>query len=148
MVLKEKLEPQKTLAVCATCPWRKKLQGTKHPAGWYKLANLKRLWNGMRTGAAPGMVCHASDPGSTEYGSTKVVPEGTEKRECAGALQLIYTEIEILNKNPDIKVYRASRTSPMTRDGIGYWLQRYVFGKPPAIQPCEDVGLPWEQEKS
>jgi hypothetical protein len=57
------------------------------------------------------------------------------------------TEIEILNKNPDIKVYRASRTSPMTRDGIGYWLQRYVFGKPPAIQPCEDVGLPWKQEK-
>jgi hypothetical protein len=146
MLMQEKLEPQKTLSVCATCPWRKKLQGTKHPAGWYKLANIKRLWNGIRTGNAPGMVCHASDPGSVDYGSTKVVPEGTEKRECAGALQLIFTEINILNGHPTIKAYGKTRKSPMTRAGVLYWMERYIFGKPPAVMPCEDVGFPWKQD--
>lgn len=147
MIYKEALEERKSLAVCATCPWRKQLQGTKHPAGWYKLTNIKRLWNGIRTGNAPGMVCHSSDPGSIEYGSTKVIPENVEKRECAGALQLIYHELHVVQDYTDLKEYRKRRVAPFTKAAIAHWFSRTIFGKPPAIVTCDDVGLPWNQDK-
>jgi len=123
------------------------MQGTKHPAGWYKLTNLKRLWNGLRTGKAPGMVCHSSDPGSTEYGNTKTIPETSEKRECGGALQLLYTEFDVLNKTHNIREYASGRVSPLTKGAIAGIVSRKIFGSLPEVIPCDDVGLPWKQEK-
>lgn len=135
------------LSVCATCPWRKKLQGTPHPAGWYRLANLRRLWNGLRTGNAPGMICHASDPDSTDYGSTRPVPAESKPRECAGAIQLIYTEVAVLNDCPDFNTYKRGRRFPITRTAALKWLERHAFRGTPEIVKCEDVGLPWEQRR-
>lgn len=135
------------IAVCATCPFRKANHGIKHPAGWYKPANLKRLWNGLRTADAPGMTCHSSDPRSNEYGGTKHVPENSVTHECAGALQLIYREFEVLDKLPDIKTYRDSRKSPLTRNGVAHWVWRRLTNSLPGVLPCDNVELPWEQSK-
>lgn len=135
----------KDLAVCATCPWRKNLQGTKHPAGWYKLANITRLWNGIRSGNAPGMVCHSSDPDSKDYGSVKTVPETVQKRECAGAIQLVITEINLLNDIGDFKIYKKSRKSPLTRAGLRAVMERVLFRGSPSVIQCDDVSLPWDQ---
>lgn len=145
------LAHQKTVGVCATCPWRLSNQGKRHPAGWYRIANLRRLWNGIRSGDAPGMVCHSTDPKSADYGSTKAVPETAKRGECGGALLIIFRHMEALQQMTP-KEYGAAFPLPMKRGGIGHWLERYLvgnaFGNPIPSVTCdqpEDVGLPWEK---
>jgi hypothetical protein len=121
-----------TVGVCSTCPWRIVNQRDParckpHPAKWYKPANLRRLWNGIRTGKAPGMVCHSTD---AESGSTKPAPKTATPRECGGVILLVRREVNILNVTPKFADYRAQRgRDALTRMGLAYWLNRHLFGK-------------------
>lgn len=127
----------KLLTVCGTCPWLKVNHGKKHSAKWwYSLANLRRLWNGLRTGKAPGMVCHSTDPDSKEYGSEVNVKETSEKRECAGAVILV---IKHCNEMGDIGMpaYKAKWGKTrlgMTLRGFRYWFERCLFGRLPRVE--------------
>lgn len=115
--------------VCATCPFLACNKDKEHPAGWYKAANITRLWNGLRTAKAPGMVCHSSDPSSADYGSTKTVHPDTDRRPCAGALILLIKHCNEAGGAPTIKEYQARHAHPLTRAGLRYWLSEYIFGK-------------------
>lgn len=88
------------LTICETCPWLLKNHGRPNPTGgrwsdpsvkvqWYSNANLKRLWNGIRTLKAPGMICHSSDPANGEYGGKGNVRPDLQPQECGGAMLMV-----------------------------------------------------------
>lgn len=122
-----------SVRVCDSCPWLKSNHGKPHPAGWYKTANLVRLWNGLRTARAPGMVCHSSDPQSAEYGSTKTVHPDVKPRECAGALILVIRHCNEAGKTAHLSCYQTLHKRPLTRAGLRHWVERYIFGGIPAV---------------
>jgi hypothetical protein len=129
------LKKKPAIGVCATCPWRKENHGKAHPANWYTAANLRRLWNGLRSGKSPGMVCHATDPESPEYGSTKAPPASARKQDCAGALALVHIEMNALSHAPSFEAYRRARPDGLTRTGAYVWAERIIFGpRPPAFR--------------
>lgn len=135
----------KCLKVCETCPWLKKNHGRAHPAGWYKTANIRRLWNALRRGE-PGVICHASDPDSTEYGGTAVIRPTVERRPCAGALLAVGKHIEDLNEAKDIRTYQGRNRYPLTRRGIGRWVERILLGQLPAVEDRRsEIGFPWDE---
>jgi hypothetical protein len=78
---------------CAQCPWRLANQGTRHPHGFYSQTNLRRLWTGLRTGEAPGMTCHPTDPRMAEFDGYEKTAAARETRECAGAIILVLREL-------------------------------------------------------
>lgn len=129
---------------CAHCPWRVSNQGKRHPGHWYTLANLRRLWTGLRSGEAPGMTCHPTDPNNPVPEGCPSVPEGTETRECTGALIIVTRELKLLEKAGDFKSYRFLRRVGLTRDGAVHWaLGRCTLGGTPmgtgaAIPALED----------
>lgn len=106
---------------CAQCPWRVSNQGKRHPGHWYTLANLKRLWNGLRSAEAPGMTCHPTDPNNPVPDGCPSVPDGADTRECTGSLILITRELLLLEKYGDFKEYRRLRRVGLTRDGVVHW---------------------------
>ena len=143
----------KPVDVCATCPFRLANQGKPHPANWYSLKNLRRIWNGIRTGAAPGFTCHASDPESKNYGSTVQVPDTCQPRECGGLLIVVQRHVRDAGESTTLKEYRGHHRYPMTRAGIAHWVNRALFGSmngsaPPdvACPNPEKVGLPWDRQ--
>lgn len=139
----------KCLTVCATCPWRTSNHGKPHPEKWYATANLRRLWDGLRRGEAPGMICHSTDPDSIHYGGEKAVRPGHE-RHCAGALILIQTEMDALKDAPSLRAYQQARHKPLTRDGGAAWAWRILTvlgGTSFRVDDAEAVGLPWRQAK-
>lgn len=143
------MNTQRTVGVCATCPWRKPNQGKPHPANWYTLANLQRLWNGLRRGIAPGMVCHSTDPESIDYGSTKTVPETARTTECGGAIAVVIQHVNDCGKS-EWGEYRARHRFPLTKAGLRFWVSRSMF--PPFVPSVtgdrlEEIGLPWDKEK-
>ncbi len=111
---------------CATCPWLTENHGKRHPAGWYRASNLRRLWNGLRSGRAPGMICHSTDPRNTDYGGSQPVSPGHE-RECIGATTLIQRELTILEQYKDFRDYRQDRPMGFTRTGLGVWIEKIIF---------------------
>ena len=120
--------------VCASCPWLKSNHGKPHPAKWYSLANLRRLWNGLRTAKAPGMVCHSTDPESADYGSTVKVKETSEKKECVGAVILIIKHCNEMQA-VGLPAYRKKYGRiGMTLQGFRYWVERYLFGRVPRVE--------------
>lgn len=133
----------KPLAVCATCPWRYENHRKKHPAGWFNISNLKRLWNGIRTGEAPGMICHSTDPKNVEYGGDKVVKPGHE-RPCAGMVILVCVELETISHAATLREYSKTHALPMKRWAVARWYEKYLFGQlPPVLDQRAEVGLPW-----
>jgi hypothetical protein len=112
---------------CATCPFLAENRGKSHANGWYTLTNLRRLWNGLRTGRAPGMVCHSTDPKNVNYGGDKPVTPGHE-RECVAANTLIQRELNTLATYTLFKDYRRDHPDGLTRPGLGFWLERITFG--------------------
>lgn len=131
------LEP-KPLRVCATCPWLTGNHRKKHPAGWYNVGNLRRLWNGLRTGKAPGMICHSSDPNSPEYGGKGDIKPGQE-HECAGALTLIFANVNAFGENQPQPFQ-----PPMKKPAIADFVYRKVIGDLPAVEDRRaDISLPW-----
>jgi hypothetical protein len=135
------------IAVCATCPWLKGNQGQPHPAGWYRLSNLKRLWDGLRTGKAPGMICHATDAEGVDYGSTKAIPATVQRRECAGALILRIRHANEAGACHDLKEYQARHRYPMTRGGLLTIVNRSLdpFNHIPPVTDNAEVQLPWRK---
>lgn len=101
---------------CAACPWLTANHRRRHPEGWYTDANRRRLWNGLRTGDAPGMTCHPTDP------LNQPVRDGICTRECAGAWTLLareWRDFEIATHHGAAMVeYRRGRRLPMTRGGF------------------------------
>ena len=129
---------KKCLRVCETCPWLIKNHNKQHDAGWYKTTNLRRLWAGLRTGNAPGMICHSSDPNSAEYGGKPGIKAGQEK-ECAGALTLI-----IANVNAVSKGVTQPHQPPLSKRVIADYVWRYMTSQLPAVEDRhQEIGLPW-----
>ena len=141
-------KPVECLKVCETCPWLTKNHGKKHPAGWYKLSNLKRLWNAMRKGNAPGIVCHSSDPDQAEYGGTAKIKPDVQKRACAGAYIALAKHINELNGSASYAEYAARHALPITKRGGLAILEKQFFGGgfPPVEDRSADVSLPWEKD--
>lgn len=77
---------------CAQCPWRLSNQGTEHPHGFYDADNIKRLWDGLRTGEAPGMSCHPTDSRMAEFSGYEGTAEREVMHECAGSLVMLARE--------------------------------------------------------
>lgn len=102
---------------CSACPWRKSNQGKPHPHGWYRQTNLRRLWSGLRTGEAPGMTCHPTDPHNAVPDGCKPAPEGPPN-ECTGSLILIHREIRAFEADP--RGY-SFRSPSLSREGIHWW---------------------------
>lgn len=100
---------------CAACPWRTSNHGRRHAEGWYTKWNRRRLWNGLRTGNAPGMTCHPTDPDTNPDSPPKA---GQETRECAGAWLLIAREMEAFKVAGSVPAYRRGRSLSMTREGL------------------------------
>lgn len=139
----------KTIRVCATCPFLKQNHDKPHPDKWYSTANIRRLWNGLRTGNAPGMICHSSDPKNTEYGGDKKVKPGKEQ-ECAGALLLQLRHANEFNQICETEkkpwpVFRARHLLTFTLGGMRVFIERYLSGHIPPVEDNPDVSLPWEK---
>ena len=139
------MKNQTCLKVCDSCPWLRANHGKPHPAKWYSLANLRRLWNGLRRGKAPGMICHSSDPRSEEYGSTIAVKSNNKPRECAGALVLVIKHINEVNRDT-WPVYRTKwGRFGISLCGLRVWVERYIFGGIPSVEDrAKDVAGPDE----
>lgn len=97
---------------CAACPWLTANHRRRHPDGYYSDANRRRLWAGLRTGDAPGMTCHPTDP------ANQPVADHVVTRECTGAWLLIARETKAAEQAGSLAAYRKDRKLPMTRDGI------------------------------
>jgi hypothetical protein len=129
---------KKSLRVCQTCPWLKKNHGVKHQAKWYTKANIRRLWNGLRTGKAPGMVCHSTDPNNSDYGGKGTVRPDFEPQECAGALIL-----QIQNVNAISAGLPQPHQPPLTKWRLAQLVERHIFGGFPEVEDrADEVGLP------
>lgn len=136
--------PQRSVRVCNDCPFLSKNHGKPHPAKWFSTSNIRRLWNGLRKGNAPGMVCHMTDPENTSYGGTIEMKEGQRASECAGALMMVYRCVNAFNDGHESPVH-----PPMTKAGLRYWVERYLFqgiyGRLPEIStdhPPEAFSVP------
>jgi hypothetical protein len=131
---------QTTLRCCETCPWLVKNHRRKHSAGWYTVANLRRLWTGLRTGDAPGMVCHATDPDSKFYGGKGHIKPG-KKAECAGSLLLLLSNMNAISAGKPQPFRPALR-----KNVVADLLWRHLVGMLPAVEDrSADVGLPWSK---
>lgn len=141
------------VGVCATCPWRVCNQGKRHPSHWYTIKNLRRLWNGIRNGENPGMVCHSTDPESIEYGGTKPVPQSAKTQECGGLLILVFRHFDALGMLNQ-KQYKAAYPKTYLKTlGIATWLERKIsvaFGAKPVPEVAftgkpDEIGHPDER---
>jgi len=135
------------LKICAGCPWLKANHGQPHPAKWYSLANLRRLWNGLRTGKAPGIICHATDPNSTDYGSTVKIKDSSEPKPCGGALLTVMRHVNEANRL-GIQEYIAKwGRYGLNLRGLRFWVEQHCFGMIPAVENrAEEVAAPDEQK--
>ena len=97
---------------CAACPWLTANHGRHHPEGWYSEANRRRLWAGLRTGEAPGMTCHPTDP------CNQPVADHVVTKECYGAWLLIAREINAFQAADSWSAYRTGRKLAMTKEGM------------------------------
>ena len=139
---------------CAHCPWRKANQGKPHPHGWYSKKNLRRLWAGLRSGNAPGMTCHPTDPDNVVPDGATAAPEDIDTRECAGALILQAREmkrfeaecaaVDAAGEGDAIKQYRAKHPKGFTHGGLLSFVERVVFAGSPLGGPAIAVDLSLE----
>lgn len=127
---------------CVGCPWLTANHGRKpDPDGWYTAANLKRLWAGLRTGEAPGMSCHPTDPRNPvspaqAAAGGKAAPEHSVMRECAGSVIVQQREMQrFQNVDGDFTAYRRGNPLAMTRHAL------FAFGMRLAIQLPGELGL-------
>ncbi len=132
---------QRMLRVCETCPFLIKNHRKKHAAKWYAVGNLRRLWNGIRTGRAPGMICHSSDPDSASYGGSGNIRPGHEA-DCAGALLLVLANMNAISADRP-QPFQPPLTKPKIADVL--WL--YLTGSLPKVEDrVSEVGLPWQSK--
>ena len=77
---------------CAECPWRTANHGKRHPGGFYRKDNLRRLWNQIRKGGGV-QTCHPTDPGHPDHQEYAGAREGSTAQECMGSIVLITREL-------------------------------------------------------
>jgi hypothetical protein len=147
---------------CAQCPWRIANHGRPHPHGFYRLSNLRRLWNGLRRGAR--MSCHPTDPTMAEFEGYERTAARAVTYECTGAVVLIQREMTRFQQlakesvaagdSPPrgLQLYRAaSGTRALTREGLaehawtmltggGLFGQKLKMGQPDLSDP--EIGHP------
>lgn len=154
---------------CAACPWRITNQGQPHPHGFYDRANIKRLWDGIRKGDAPGMTCHPTDPSMAEFEGYEETAERERTHECMGSWVMITREVARfqaiclkvqaetaagakLRGNEALRRYTAQTCRKgMTHDGLRYWAMRLAIVMPgqnrisPTIDTLndQDIGTPF-----
>ena len=97
---------------CAACPWLTKNHRRDHPEGYYTDKNRRRLWSGLRSGDAPGMTCHPTDPENQPTKSEQ------RTRECAGAVILMQRELHAFEQVGSMSEYRKGRRLAATRDAL------------------------------
>lgn len=119
--------------VCKTCPWRVENHGRRHPDGWFTAKKRAFLWSLLRRGEP--MSCHRTDPANpvsdrAVAAGFKRVPEGTEPRECTGALILVQREVMVWQDRfgADTRLYRKRRPLGLTREGLAAVVIRAAFG--------------------
>lgn len=150
---------------CSACPWRISNQGQAHPHGFYSAANLRRLWNGLRTGEAPGMTCHPTDPRMEEFEGYEATAKIEVTHQCAGSLVVVQRELirfqaitkdverekaagTKLRRDEALRRYRiASAPSGCNRGGLAEWVWRLVIGELKGITlealNDPDIGTPF-----
>lgn len=144
-------------SACATCPWRRTNQTAeaiaKSPRAegerwkWYDPRNLRRLWfKGARNGHP--MICHATDPDSSEYGGKGCKPG--HERHCVGMLILVARGFEEVNERARAGSL-GRKFGVFTRAGCVQWVERLMFNMhpdrmPTAYEPAQarEIRVPWE----
>ena len=130
---------------CSACPWRRANLGKPHPHGWFEQSNLDRLWAGLRTGEAPGMTCHPTDPNNLVPEDHTPAPEDGTTLECTGALVLIQRELRVFERD----VHGYSKRAPfLSRQGLLWWavkrgsaLAGTIVGGPPMPVLVDDQSI-------
>lgn len=122
---------------CAHCPWRTTNQGKRTPWGFYTAANLRRLWNQIRSGGR-AQSCHPTDPSHPDHRAAGAKP-GSKPRECPGSVIIVMREIRAMANaervvTPEsMTAYSKRRKGGLKRPhGITYWLiERMQMGGVP-----------------
>lgn len=102
---------------------------------------MRRLWAGLRSGDAPGMTCHPTDPDNPPADDGSQAPEGTQTKECYGALLLIAREMKLAEGlcktlgDGAVREYRKLRPKGLTRAGLASWVWRFAAGGTPITGP-------------
>lgn len=152
----------RTKKACAQCPWRRSNQGTRHRFGFYRKANLRRLWNEVRKGGAP-QSCHLTDPGHPDHIAVGASPNATAQ-ECPGSVVLVLRELYRITGTEsglitpeNVDAYLGRRKKGLSKRGILYWaVERIQFagvpffgGSPlPSVDVADpEIGLPAELEE-
>lgn len=137
------------MTICPQCPWRLENHGKRHPGGFYRKDNLRRLWNQIRGGGAK-QGCHLTDPRHPDHVAAGA-PLNAKPQECAGSVILIYREFDKLKTasggdeiTPEgVEAYLADPANRrgLKRDGLMYWLiARVQMGNTPLGDgPIPDV---------
>lgn len=146
---------------CKTCPFRASNVGKVEPRKWFTVKNLLRIWNGVRRGKAPGMLCHRTDVNAADYGM-KPAPPGTVAQECAGLLVVVARHAKLIEAAcqkggaPREVWLRYTRVvaRPFSRMAfVGGWVPRLALGGVPIVggEPVPNVDVdepdvkePWE----
>lgn len=142
---------------CAACPFRLENHGRRTGDGWYTKANRRRLWSGLRTGDAPGMTCHPTDPANPapKRRPCARAADGADFRECTGWHHVAQVELRLFEQAAEAhpgdfaaawRAYRASSQHPMTRAGLFAYATRTIpfpagAGMPEAPDVTEHPGL-------
>lgn len=87
------MDDTKTTAVpCNECPWRVANHGRRHPGGFYRKDNLRRLWNQVRKGGGI-QSCHPTDASHADHRKYAGAKPGATALECVGSVILVLREL-------------------------------------------------------
>lgn len=117
---------------CEQCPWRVANHGRRHPGGFYRKDNLRRLWNQIRKGGRI-QSCHPTDPSHADHRRYAGAKAGATPLECIGSVILILRELRYADtldgdtttgqlSVTDCKRYlgETRQRKGLTRDGLLY----------------------------
>ena len=88
----DKSTPKTTASPCEQCPWRVANHGKRHPGGFYRKDNLRRLWNQVRKGGRI-QSCHPTDPSHADHREYAGAKPDSKPLECAGSVILVLREL-------------------------------------------------------
>ena len=127
-----KSTPTTTATPCDQCPWRVANHGKRHPGGFYRKDNLRRLWNQIRKGGRL-QSCHPTDPSHEDHRQYAGAKPGAKPLECIGSVILILREMryadtldgdttagELSPTDFDRYMAETKQRKGLTRDGLLY----------------------------
>jgi len=77
---------------CEQYPWQIANHGKRHPGGFYRKDNLRRLWNQIRKGGGT-QSCHPTDPSHQDHRQYAGAKPGARPLECLGSVILVLREM-------------------------------------------------------